>query len=124
MSIPRMSRHLQVLFLFLILSLVGLFAVYAWNSQYNILNPNVSFVTGKSRNVLSFTNLFIKDVLQSNGQVSLATQTQLEDKLRALNDPTLNAAWEKLITANNETDLQQQTSAFLLLLIEKAQGES
>jgi len=119
-----MSRHLQVLFLFLILSLVGLFAVYAWNSQYNILNPNVSFVTGKSRNVLSFTNLFIKDVLQSNGQVSLATQTQLEDKLRALNDPTLNAAWEKLITANNETDLQQQTSAFLLLLIEKAQGES
>ena len=124
MSIPRMSRHLQLLFLFLILSLVGLFAVYAWNSQYNILNPNVSFVTGKSRNVLSFTNLFIKDVLQSNGQVSLATQTQLEDKLRALNDPTLNAAWEKLITANNETDLQQQTSAFLLLLIEKAQGES
>jgi len=114
--------RLRLLVLILVLSGVLLLAGFVWNTQYNPFNQSVSFTTGKSRRILSFMTLFIHTVLQADKPVALQDQTQLEDQLRALNDKELSDAWNKLVVADNQQDLQAQTSNFLLLLTKKAQG--
>lgn len=71
--------------------------------------------------VLAFTTLFIKEVLQADGEVDFETRLSLENAVRALNDEEIIAEWQAFVGSKTEVGAQNSVKRLLGMLISKIQ---
>src|SRR5437764_496930 len=69
--------------------------------------------------VLSFTNLFVTKVLEAQGPVSLDDRLNLENSVRALNDPDIFQTWTNFVNSKTPEDAQVQVKNLLARLVQK-----
>jgi len=69
--------------------------------------------------ILSFTNLFIEEVLKADTEVSFETRLELENAVRNLDDPEILAQWQKFTKAQTQDDAQAEVKNLLGELISK-----
>ncbi len=72
-----------------------------------------------NKKVLSFSELFITNVLQSGQAVSFDQRLQLENAVRDINDPKIYTAWQKFTNANDQAEIQQDFYNLFSLLLQK-----
>ncbi|MCX6713320.1 MAG: hypothetical protein NTY66_03895 [Candidatus Vogelbacteria bacterium] len=69
--------------------------------------------------VVTFTRLFINDVLKAHGEVVFDKRLELENAVRALKDQTILAQWGKFINAKDELTAQTEVKNLLGMLVDK-----
>lgn len=69
--------------------------------------------------ILSFTNLFIEQVLMSSREVDFNTRLTLETMVRNLNDKDILAQWKNFTQAPDAATASTQAKKLLDLLIKK-----
>ena len=71
--------------------------------------------------VLEFTDLFIKKVLQSKGEVSFEDRLKLENAVREIGDENILNQWQKFTDSQNDDQAQEECKTLIAMLIGKIQ---
>lgn len=71
--------------------------------------------------VIDFTSMFIKKVLQAEGEVDFETRLSLENAVRDLKDEEVLEEWQNFIGSKTEADAQDSVKRLLGILITKIQ---
>ncbi len=74
--------------------------------------------------VLSFSKLFVANVLQGGQTVSFDQRLQLENAVRDINDEEIYAAWKKFTNASGQAEVQQDFYGLFNLLLTKLSTQS
>lgn len=77
--------------------------------------------TESNTKVISFTELFIKKVLQADKEVDFETRLSLENAVRDLNDKEIMAEWQNFTASKTEMDAQNSVKKLLEILVSKIQ---
>jgi len=72
-----------------------------------------------NKKVLNFTELFIKKVLKSEGEISVEDRLQLENAVRSINDKQILNQWNKLLESETEEEGQIEVKNLLEMLVNK-----
>ena len=72
-----------------------------------------------NKKVLNFTELFIKKVLKSEGEISVEDRLQLENAVRSINDEQILNQWNKLLESETEEQGQIEVKNLLEMLVNK-----
>jgi len=78
---------------------------------YSSQQPNVA--------VLSFTDMFIRDILMADGEIDFDTRLSLETAVRGLNDQAVFNQWEKFVKSGTKEEASDEAKSLLSLLIKK-----
>ncbi|MBI2630992.1 hypothetical protein HYW73_02130 [Candidatus Nomurabacteria bacterium] len=81
-------------------------------------SPAGTDVNGK---ILDFTAMFVKEVLQAEGEVDFETRLRLENAVRDLKDAEIMAEWQKFVASQTEKEAQDSVKRLLGILVEKIQ---
>lgn len=71
--------------------------------------------------VISFSRLFINNVLKENKEVNFDTRLKLENAVRDIKDDEILAQWNKFTKSQTESDAQTEVENLLDLLMKKIQ---
>ena len=82
-------------------------------TQASLENQNIN------EHVLSFTKLFIQEVLQAETEVSFETRLQLENTVRNLDDAEVLAQWTQFIESKTQEEAQDNVKNLLEMLVSK-----
>lgn len=74
-----------------------------------------------NQNVINFTKMFIKKVLQAEKEVNFETRLSLENAVRDLKDGEILAEWQNFIGSKTEADAQNSVRKLLEILVNKIQ---
>jgi len=74
-----------------------------------------------NQKVLNFTSLFIKKVLQAEGEVDFETRLSLENAVRGLEDQAIMKEWQNFVNSKTETSAQESVKNLLGILVDKIQ---
>jgi Na+-transporting NADH:ubiquinone oxidoreductase subunit NqrC len=90
-------------------------------SQYREIQNQQKQIKSQQLNkgALSFLNLFIEKVLDSDTEVSFNDRLKLENAIRDLKDKELLAQWEKFTNSTTQNQVQQEAKNLLDLLAKK-----
>ena len=69
--------------------------------------------------VLTFTKLFVKDVLKADGAVPLNEVIALEDAARDINDKLIYDEWQKFVNAKSPLEAQIEVKNLLEVLLNR-----
>jgi len=69
--------------------------------------------------ILDFSKLFIKQVLEAQGEIDFETRLKLENAVRDLGDNEILAQWEKFTGSKTELEAQDNVKSLLELLVNK-----
>lgn len=72
-----------------------------------------------NKNVLSFTKMFIKQVIKSDKEVDFDTRLQLENSVRSIKDNDVMYKWKSFIDSKTEVEAQDNVKNLLEVLIDK-----
>lgn len=75
----------------------------------------------KNDKVISFSRLFIDNVLKSGKEVDFDTRLKLENAVREIKDDEILAEWGKFTKSQTEADAQIEVKNLLDLLMKKIQ---
>lgn len=75
----------------------------------------------KNDKVITFSKLFIDNVLKSGKEVDFDTRLKLENAVRDIKDDELLAQWNKFTKSQTEADAQNEVKNLLDLLMKKIQ---
>jgi hypothetical protein len=70
------------------------------------------------RQEIAFLQLFIKHVLQTDGEIDFETRLQLENQVRALGDAEILGVWKQFVESTNPEEAQAAVGQLLILLVE------
>ena len=107
---------ITVIFVFSLLLNVGLLLL-VFNNAY----ATARVAEGQQVNlkILSFTNLFIENVLMSKKDVDFETRLMLETAVRNIGDEEVTGQWQKFTTASNGESAGDEAKLLLDLLVKK-----
>ena len=71
--------------------------------------------------VIDFAMLFIKKVLQAEGEIDFETRLMLENAVRDLDDEEIIAEWQTFTTSQTEAQAQNSVKRLLEVLVGKIQ---
>ncbi|MEA3399464.1 MAG: hypothetical protein U9R00_03075 [Patescibacteria group bacterium] len=71
--------------------------------------------------VIDFTSLFIKKVIQAEQEVDFETRLSLENAVRELDDTEIMTEWENFIESKTEQEAQNNVKKLLGILIDRIQ---
>ncbi len=71
--------------------------------------------------VVDFSLLFIRKVLQAESEVDFETRLALENAVRDLGDETIMAEWQNFTDSRTEVEAQNSVKKLLEILVEKIQ---
>jgi len=74
-----------------------------------------------NQKVLNFTSLFIKEVLQAEGEVDFETRLTLENAVRELKDEKIMSEWQNFVNSKTESSAQTSVKNLLGILVDKIQ---
>jgi flagellar basal body-associated protein FliL len=69
--------------------------------------------------VLSFTKLFIAEVLKAEAEVDFETRLRLETTVRDLNDQEILSQWQRFTESRTEAEAQTEVKKLLEMLMGK-----
>ncbi len=69
--------------------------------------------------VLSFTKMFIKDVLMADKEIDFDTRLSLETSVRSLNNQQIFDQWQKFTKSETKEDSSDEAKILLDLLIKR-----
>lgn len=69
--------------------------------------------------VLSFTKLFVDNVIGTKQEVDFETRLQLENAVRSIKDQEIMAGWNAFVGSKTEEQAQEEASKLISLLIRK-----
>ena len=99
----------------LLVNLVLGLAFFSYAYRMGAISQNQQ---GKSK-IVSFTNLFIEEVLTSNQEVDFDTRLTLETMVRDLNDEEIFSQWQKFTQTASGVDASTEAKKLLNLLAKK-----
>lgn len=104
-----------------VLSLIAAFSVYKYFDARKQFIQVEAAVSSQSLNgkIIAFGQMFIEKVLNAKQDVSFEDRLQLENQVRALNDPEILDQWNKFVGSQNEADAQENVKELLALLFGK-----
>lgn len=106
------------LILFAVLFCVSL-ALNVWQAyQFSVVSR--AYI-GQDMNgrVLSFTKMFVHDILMANTEIGFDTRLALETSVRSLADQQIFDQWQKFVKATAKEDASSQAKILLDLLLKK-----
>jgi len=72
-----------------------------------------------NKGVISFLNLFVDEVLNTEGEVSFEERLKLENAVRDLEDDEILTQWNSFVDSQDENEAQTQVRNLLKLLMNK-----
>ena len=69
--------------------------------------------------IVNFSQLFIRDVLKTQNEISFEKRLKLENAVRDLGDEEILAQWEKFTSSKSEAEAQDEVKNLLDLLVSK-----
>lgn len=72
-----------------------------------------------NKKVLTFSELFVDNVLQGGQSISFDQRLQLENAVRDINDKEIYTAWQKFTMAKEQGEIQRDFYALFRLLLNK-----
>jgi hypothetical protein len=97
----------------------------AWGFEYIALNNSykeISILGNKSESnntILTFTRMFIDEVIKTNKEVDFDTRLKLENAVRDTKDAEVLSAWKMFIDSKTEIEAQNNVKNLLGILINK-----
>lgn len=115
------TKHLTLLIVIGILVLGNVFFASKYfkaSAEVRTLRAD-SEKTGLNEKVLNFASMFIREVLQADGEVDFETRLSLETAVRNLGDEEILAQWQKFVESKTEAGAQDEVKNLLELLVSK-----
>jgi len=117
-AVTRIHRWRTIALIFIGMSLLmGLYLFQTVREEYVL---NISGTEQRKDELLSFTELFINNVLTNDGEVDFETRLQLENAVRSLDDKNILTQWQNFVNSPSETEAQESVASLLRLLISEA----
>jgi len=69
--------------------------------------------------ILTFTKLFVKDVLKADGEVPLSQVLILESAARDINSKPIYDEWQKFVKAKSQLEAQIEVKNLLEMLVDR-----
>ncbi|TSC93805.1 MAG: hypothetical protein CEN87_755 [Parcubacteria group bacterium Licking1014_1] len=69
--------------------------------------------------IISFLQLFIRDVLKTENEISFEKRLKLENAVRDLNEKEVLSRWEEFTASKTEAEAQERVKNLLDLLVSK-----
>lgn len=69
--------------------------------------------------ILSFTDMFVEDILLANKEIDFDTRLSLETAVRSLNDQQIFNQWQRFTKSESKEDSSTEAKILLNLLIKK-----
>jgi hypothetical protein len=97
----------------------------AWGFEYMVLKSNyeeMESTESKSElnnQILTFTKMFVNEVLKTNKEVDFDTRLKLENAVRDTKDEEILVAWKMFIDSKTEIEAQKNVKNLLGILISK-----
>ena len=117
-----MQKQKTILAIIILILIAGniFFGVKYFSAQKE-LQQTKAIVESENINekVLSFTKLFIAQVLKADGEVDFETRLKLENAVRDLNDDEILSQWQKFVESQIEEEAQTEVKNLLELLVGK-----
>lgn len=66
---------------------------------------------------LEFARLFVSKVIQPDKEIDFETRLDLENRVRAFNNPAILESWNRFTGSQNEVEAQTEAKKLLLMLI-------
>ena len=119
MFIRRKKLILTLVFIFLLFFIIslGIQSYFAVSRIKTLENRVVS--QEKNAKIVSFLNLFIEKVLQTNKDISFEDRLRLENAVRDLQDEEILSLWEIFTQATTADEVQQDCKDLLEALVKK-----
>ena len=117
-----MQKQKTILVIIILILIAGnaFFATQYFSAQKE-LQQTKAVTESKDTNekVLSFTKLFIAEVLKADGEVDFETRLKLENSVRDLGDDEILSQWQEFTESQIEEEAQEEVKNLLEMLIEK-----
>lgn len=75
----------------------------------------------RNSKIISFSRLFVDNVLKAGKEVNLNTRLKLENAVRDIKDDEILAQWDKFTKSQTESEAQNEVKNLLDLLMKKIQ---
>lgn len=115
--------NIKTILTIIILILIGGNAYFGFSyfESQKELKQNQSTIENQKVNkeVLEFTDVFIKKVLKADSEIDFDTRLNLENLVRDLNDQAILNQWQKFTETKTPTQAQMEVKNLLEMLIEK-----
>ncbi|MCK5413093.1 MAG: hypothetical protein KAI57_01830 [Candidatus Pacebacteria bacterium] len=106
----------------LILFVTTLFFAINYSQTKKDLDQTKLTITNyqESEKVIDFTELFVEEVLNSNGgEIDFETRLKLENSVRGLNNEEILSQWKKFIDSEDEIEAQGIVKGLLNMLVDE-----
>lgn len=113
------NKHLYFILVAVLLA-GNLFFGFQYFSQLSAMRSSEAKaeLNGKVRD---FALMFIRDVLQAEGEVDFETRLKLENTVRDLGDAEIKAEWKNFTDSKTEVGAQESVKKLLEILVTKIQ---
>ena len=115
------KKRIFIIIVFGILIIVNVFLAFKYVSiakELQEVKSNQTKVEFNS-NVINFTSMFIKKVLQANIEVDFETRLSLENAVRGLKDEEIMTEWQNFTGSKTEAEAQNSVKKLLGILVAK-----
>lgn len=110
---------LTLVFIFLLFGVIGLgVQCYFLINQQKALEKELENQKTNEK-IVTFLDLFIEKVLQSNQEISFEDRLKLENSVRDLNDSEILSLWETFTEATTADEVQSYCKDLLEALVKK-----
>jgi hypothetical protein len=77
-----------------------------------------------NQQTVDFALIFINRVLRAESEVDFETRLDLENRVRALKNPSILASWQRFIASQSESEAQENVKNLLEVLVKNLQTHS
>ncbi len=118
-----MSKSMKILVG--ILAVVVVAGLLFFAAQYVMLSKQLQTARNTiaaqqvNKKILSFSKLFVANVLQGGQSISFDQRLQLENAVRDINDQEIYGAWQKFTNAKDQAAIQQDFYNLFNILLKK-----
>lgn len=113
--------RIKILYGALVLLLFVLAVFLGWQSwQFQQKNVSVTAILGAKQSQekqLEFARLFVNKVIQPDKEIDFETRLDLENRVRAFDNPAILESWNRFTNSKTESEAQTEAKKLLLMLI-------
>jgi len=108
-----------LLILVLVSAVIVLFGQYLIVLQKQKIDQETLKLYQYNGKILTFTKLFVKSVLKSDGEVPLSEVLKLENAARDINNKPIYEEWQKFVNAKSPLEAQIEVKNLLEMLVDR-----
>ena len=109
----------KAILIFLIILFCASLAFNGWLAYQLSIVLHAYRVQQIDARILSFTSMFVEDVLMAHKEIDFDTRLSLETTVRSLNDQQIFDQWQRFTKAQTKEDSSNEAKILLDLLIKR-----